>query len=295
MAIRKTKTGYQVQWYDADGRFRKRTFRGVTRDQAVKLERDMLARRDRGEPEIDRRLAPTFRVFATTWLDEHGTGWKASTRKQYAHAIDRWLAPAVGEVRVCDLTEPQVRRLLADLQAHELSPKRINFVVLVLRMLVRTAVRRRLLRDDPCAGVRPLREPRTDVDPFAPEEVSTFLAACPSHWRPYFTVAFWTGARPGELAALKWGDVDFGRGSFRIRAGRYRGVEGSPKTESSNATSTCWHRYRTPCRRSAHSRRRRGSPTAVVSPRRGGTTCSRCQAVGVSIRTGCENTSGTAP
>src|SRR5262249_23657905 len=87
MAIHKTKTGYQIQWYDADGRFRKRTYRGVTRDQAVKLERDLLARRDRGEPEVDRRLAPTFRAFATTWLEEHGTGWKASTRAQYQHAI----------------------------------------------------------------------------------------------------------------------------------------------------------------------------------------------------------------
>src|SRR5262249_18399932 len=112
--------------------------------------------------------------------------------------------------------------------------KRINFIALVLRMILRAAVRRRLVRDDPCTGVRPLREPRTDVDPFSPEEVSAFLKACPPYWRPYFTVAFWTGARPGELAALKWGAVASPRGSFRIRAGRYRGVEGSPKTESSN-------------------------------------------------------------
>src|SRR5512143_942410 len=234
MAVRKTKTGYQLQWYDADGRFRKRTFRGITRDEAVKIERDTLARRDRGEPEIDRRLAPTFRAFAATWVQEHGSGWKASTRQQYEHVINRWLTPAFGDVRVSDLDEPRVRRLVAELQERGISPKRSNFVVLVLRMIVRVAVRSRLLRDDPCAGIRPLREPRTDVDPFSPEEVTAFLAACPAEWRPYFTVAFWTGARPGELAALKWGDIDFTRGSFRIRAGRYRGVEGSPKTESSN-------------------------------------------------------------
>ena len=41
------------------------------------------------------------------------------------------------------------------------------------------------------------------------------------------------GSRPGELAALKWGDVELRRGSLRVRAGRYRGREGSPKTESS--------------------------------------------------------------
>jgi integrase len=30
--------------------------------------------------------------------------------------------------------------------------------------------------------------------------------------------------------ALKWGDVDWTRATFRIRAGRYRGVESTPKT-----------------------------------------------------------------
>ena len=63
--------------------------------------------------------------------------------------------------------------------------------------------------------------------------MTAFLAACPTWWRPYFTVAFWTGARPNELAALRWGDVDGGRGVVRIRAGRYRGKEGPPKTASS--------------------------------------------------------------
>ena len=60
-----------------------------------------------------------------------------------------------------------------------------------------------------------------------------FLRACPAWWRPYFTVALWTGARPNELAALKWGDVDAPGAQFRIRAGRYRGKEGTPKTAGS--------------------------------------------------------------
>jgi integrase len=135
--------------------------------------------------------------------------------------------------RVCDLTEEGVRRFVAELSARALSPKRVNFIVPVLRMIVRVAVRRRFLRDDPLVAIRPLREPRADVDPFAPEEITAFLAACPGYWRPYFTVAFWTDVRPGELTALKWGDVDLTGRRLRIRAGRYRGHEGSPKTDSS--------------------------------------------------------------
>src|SRR5262249_50262961 len=89
------------------------------------------------------------------------------------------------------------------------------------------------------SGVKMLKEPRTEVDPLAPEEVSSFLAVCPTWWRPYFTVAFWTGARPNEMAALKWGDMDWTSSSFRIRAGRYRGVEGTPKTPSQRPRRGC--------------------------------------------------------
>ena len=52
-------------------------------------------------------------------------------------------------------------------------------------------------------------------------------------------MAFWTGARPNELAALKWGDVDGASARFRIRAGRYRGVESAPKTAGSVRDVDC--------------------------------------------------------
>ncbi len=111
--------------------------------------------------------------------------------------------------------------------------RRINLTLLVLKIILRTALRRRYLRDDPTETIRSLREPKAEVNPLDPEEVTAFLAAGPAWWRPYFTVASWTGAGPNELAALRWGDVDSGRGIVRIRAGRYRGKEGPPKTASS--------------------------------------------------------------
>src|SRR5439155_3013657 len=136
-----------------------------------------------------------------------------STREQYEHAIARWLTPAFGEIRVSDLREPRVRELLTQMQDAGLSARRINFVLLVLRMIVGAAINRRprLLGENPLTGIRPLRESRAEIDPLAPDEIDAFLAACPAYWRPYFTVAFWTGARPGELFALKAGNVDWNR------------------------------------------------------------------------------------
>jgi integrase len=107
-----------------------------------------------------------------------------------------------------------------------LSARRINTILLVLKMIQKAA-------RYPMIGVKKLREEKADIDPLAPHEIDLFLSACPTWWRPFFTVSFWTGTRPGELAALKWGDIDWRANKFRIRARRYRGEESTPKTRSS--------------------------------------------------------------
>jgi integrase len=233
MAVIKTKTGYQLRWYDVDGRFREKTYRGITRDEAVRLEREILAARDRGERQPDVRNAPLFDTFAKVWVEENRAAWKASTLQQYEQVLKSQLRPAFVDLRLSQITESTVRQLVTHLQDSGLSARRTNLVMLVLKMILRTALRRRLIREDPTAGIKKLKETRTEIDPLDPQEIETFLETCPVWWRPYFLVAFWTGARPNELAALKFGDVDWTRATFRIRAGRYRGVESTPKTTGS--------------------------------------------------------------
>ncbi len=79
MAVKKTTLGYQIRWYDSDGRERKRTYKGIPRVEAERLEREILAQRDRGERLPDVRSAPTVSAFASAWLEERRAGWKAST------------------------------------------------------------------------------------------------------------------------------------------------------------------------------------------------------------------------
>ena len=99
------------------------------------------------------------------------------------------------------MSEGPTLRLVSDLQERGLSARRINLVLLVLKMILKTARRRKWLREDPLAEVKLLHKPPTEVDPMGPEEIDAFLAACPAWWRPYFTVAFWTGARPLDRSA----------------------------------------------------------------------------------------------
>jgi integrase len=231
--IRKTRTGYQVRWRDADGAQRKETLKAVTREEAVQYERTVLGRRDRGEPVLDRRHAPTFTDFAAVWTEERRGGWKHGTRVAYEQAIRLHLVPFFGPMRVSLVDEGDLRRFLTRCSDHGLSARRTNLCLFVGKSILRSGKRRFGGDTSWIPDVKPLAAPDPDIDPLSPPEVTAVIAACAPWWRPLLTVMFWTGARPGELAALKWGDVDTARRSFRIRAGRYRGVESTPKTRAS--------------------------------------------------------------
>jgi integrase len=179
----------------------------MTEQKIIKTKVGVWSRRSswvtRGERRPDERHAPAFEAFATTWIDEGRAGWKPSTLAQYQQILKSQLVPVFGGLRVSAISESRIRQLITALHDLGLSARRINLTLLVLKMILRTAVRRRYLRDDPTETIRSLREPQTEVDPLDPMEVTAFLTACPPWWRPYFTVALWTAARPNELAALR--------------------------------------------------------------------------------------------
>lgn len=226
MAIKRTRTGYQIRWYGPDGKERKQTYKGISRELAEQKEREILHKRDYGETTPNPRQAPTFEHVAQEWIEQHRPEWKLSTLAQYQNVLDTHLKPIFGKDRVSHITGQRALDLRTKLYDAGRSARRINLILIVLKMIQKAA-------RYPLVGVKMLREEKTEVDPLASDEVEAMLAKCPAWWRPFFTVSFWSGARPGELAALKWGNVDWRTNKFRILARRYRGDESTPKTKSS--------------------------------------------------------------
>ena len=85
---------------------------------------------------------------------------------------------------------------------------------------------------DPSAAVSRLKIAKTKVDPFSETELALALSHIHPHCRPFFTVQAFTGARPNELLALRWQDIDWVNKQISINKGRVRGAEGLPKTSS---------------------------------------------------------------
>jgi integrase len=53
------------------------------------------------------------------------------------------------------------------------------------------------------------------------------------NWHPFVYMLFFTGMRPSEALALRWGNIDLRRGEISITKSRYMNAEGATKTAGS--------------------------------------------------------------
>jgi len=99
----------------------------------------------------------------------------------------------------------------------------------------------RLITENPAHGLEWPRQPPTLIDPFDSQErdelLEYFRANLP-RWYPFAYFQFWTGTRPGEATALKWGAYDLESGRIWIGFSRHLGHEAATKTSHSTRTLT---------------------------------------------------------
>lgn len=168
-----------------------------------------------------------FATYADRWLERRVQAGLRS-EKDYRSILDRWLIPAFG-IRPMSAIKPRdVRDFIAALRSRkrsdgtpELSPRTILHVYAKLRAIFADAVRDEVLDRSPCV-LRGKTElpPNLDRDPyfktrsvFTREELAVLLddPKLPRHRRTLYWTLLATGARVGELLALKWEDVRFAR------------------------------------------------------------------------------------
>jgi len=152
--------------------------------------------------------------------------------------ISGHLLPAFGDRPVGSITKADIlafRTRLAALpgRAREtMSNKRINGILAPLRQILNDAADRHGFVS-PTATLKPLRIRKTDVAPFALDEVQRLLGVVRADYRDYFTVRFFTGMRTGECHGLKWKYVDFENRLILIRETFVLGEDEYTKTDSS--------------------------------------------------------------
>lgn len=181
---------------------------------------------------------PLFKDFAEEWYQENEVSWKMSYQETIRGTLDKHLVPVFGEKEVSHITKGDILKFRSSLakvpngKKTGLSPMRINHIMTNLRMILNDAADR-FHFSTPFVGIKPLKVPPTDVDPFNISEVNLFLANVRADYLNYYTVRFFTGLRTGEIDGLQWRFVDFEKRQLLIRETLVEGRIETPKTPGS--------------------------------------------------------------
>ena len=111
------------------------------------------------------------------------------------------------------------------------SPKTVNNILTVLSVLLKQAVEWGVIDRLPCS-IKLLRVSRTEASFHDFDNYERLVeAACSIGWQTHLIALLGgdAGLRVGEIVALQWADVDFGRGQFCVRHSDWRGQLTSPK------------------------------------------------------------------
>lgn len=92
----------------------------------------------------------------------------------------------------------------------------INRNVRAIRTLMRQAEAWNLIGEQRWSLIHKLREPKGRVEFHTPEEISQILEILPPNWKLVVLLGARAGLRRGEMAVLRWQDVDFANNQLYI-------------------------------------------------------------------------------
>jgi len=207
-----------------------------TKQTAERWLREYLRDVSKGDRIEQRATGATWSDACEEWLRwiEHDRKRKRSTVRDYRLTIEANLIPDLGGDRRLETIQARHVEGYRDALVAQgrLSPRTINKRLTIMHGVFGRAMKVWDLRANPAAGIDKVPERRSgDLDVFRPDEIRQLAAAAESEQDAalYRTAAF-TGLRFGELAALRWSDVDWHRHLIHVRRALARGAIEEPKS-----------------------------------------------------------------
>lgn len=161
----------------------------------------------------------TVREFATRWLRDRKPGAARSSFVVYEASLKRFLAflgrdadRELGNVTKTRITD--YRNQLVD----KLATATVNRDVKIVRAIFRRARQDGYLFQDPAEGVAIIKVRSQDKPrrPLSIEEIQSILSVADPEWQSLIKFGLFTGQRLGDLASLRWDQVDLERNEVRL-------------------------------------------------------------------------------
>lgn len=189
---------------------------------------------------LDKRA--TVAEYVDMWLRDVAptTGIKETTLEDYRKALDLWVKPHVGTVKVARLTPMHVQQMMRKLQDKGLAPATRGLARTVLGLSLAWGAEVGILPRNVVSltkGPKISKSARLDDLLDRAEAERVLAAAADDRLHAFAVVCLRRGLRRGEALALRWADIDFEADELYVR-GTLKSVKGKglvvdlPKTRN---------------------------------------------------------------
>jgi integrase len=160
----------------------------------------------------------TLEEFLHQWLISYQNSIRPNTFNQYAGLIHNRIIPALGKIKLKDLSTTQVQVFINSEVKRGASPPMIRYIHGVLRRALNFALKWNLIVRNPALGVSRPRIIRNEMKTLSDDQVRSFLSSVRGNrYEALYWLALSTGLRQGELLGLKWSDLEWSTKHLHIR------------------------------------------------------------------------------
>lgn len=175
---------------------------------------ELLADVNRGQYVEDAKM--TLNELISDWLRSIKPKVKQTSYARYSSIFSNYISDTIGRVQLSELKPIHITRFYTE-KAETLAPSTVRTVHNIINGSLRWAVKMKLIKENPAAGVELPRSKQRTFTIWTPEEVNRFLQVARNRRAyPIYYLALMTGMRRGEILGLKWKDIDFQNSIIRV-------------------------------------------------------------------------------
>lgn len=179
--------------------------------------------------EFDKPKVKKFEYYGDIWLKSKDP---LKSYREWHNIYLHQLKPFFGSQQIDAISRGDIKEF-ADFKLSTVSPKRVRTLLNCIQGIFDIAIDYEHISVNPATNIKLPRHKPIEMMPFTKEEVEKLLDTAEGWVKNYLAMAFYTGARHGELIALQWSDIDRSAMTISISKRIKKGVIDTPKTKSS--------------------------------------------------------------
>lgn len=238
---------YRHRYYDSFGRRKEKAARGFKNEnqayrELLRVKTEVAA----GNFELLNNEGLTVEQWAKKWLEANVDSWKVTTATQREKIVEKQIIPLLGNQKLAKLDKEtyQVLFLKALKDSDKYHANTIKLYHRIFKIMINAAVDAEILPRNRFTKISIIDDSRSATvvgdNFYTPQELKLFLKCVKEQEnitvQTVFALLAATGMRRGEVAALRWKDIDLVNGTISIGRTRDRYGERAPKTENSIRT-----------------------------------------------------------